>query len=113
MPTIKRIAILGAGAMGGAYAAMLDTASEFETMFVARGRRAERLAQDGLIVNGKTLHLPVVRPDQTTAPADLVMVALKHHHLNDAGAGRHRCPARRQPYFLFQPREDPFRRSDE
>lgn len=84
MPTIKRIAILGAGAMGGAYAAMLDTVSEFETMFVARGRRAERLAQDGLIVNGKTLHLPVVRPDQTTAPADLVMVALKHHHLNDA-----------------------------
>ena len=77
MPTTKRIAILGAGAMGGAYATMFNTVDAFDTLFVARGPRAERLAQNGLIVNGKPIHLPVVRPDQTTAPADLVMVALK------------------------------------
>jgi 2-dehydropantoate 2-reductase len=84
MPPIKRIAILGAGAMGGAYAAMFHTVEAFETLFIARGPRAERLAQDGMVVNGKTLHLPVVRPDQANTPADLVMVALKHHHLGDA-----------------------------
>ena len=84
MPTIKRIAILGAGAMGGAYAAMLDTVSEFETMFVARGTRAERLAQGGLVVNGQKLLLPVVGPDEAPSPADLIIVALKHHHLADA-----------------------------
>jgi 2-dehydropantoate 2-reductase len=84
MPTIKRIAILGAGAMGGAYAAMFDAVEAFDTMFVARGARGTRLAQDGLIVNGKTVKIPVVHPDNATAPADLIIVALKHHHLRDA-----------------------------
>jgi len=84
MPTIKRIAILGAGAMGGAYAAMFDTVEAFDPMFVARGPRAERLAQDGLIVNGKKIQIPVVQPDDDIPPADLVMVALKHHHLREA-----------------------------
>jgi 2-dehydropantoate 2-reductase len=84
MPPIKTIAILGAGAMGGAYAAMLDSVSEFETFFVARGARAARLASEGLTVNDRPLYLPVVRPDQATVPADLVMVALKHHHLEEA-----------------------------
>jgi 2-dehydropantoate 2-reductase len=84
MPEIERIAILGAGAMGGAYAAMFNTVDTFDTLFVARGPRAERLSQNGLIVNEKPIHLPVVQPDQATAPADLVMVALKHHHLKEA-----------------------------
>ena len=84
MPPVKTIAILGAGAMGGAYAAMLDTVPEFETVFVAQGARAARLAREGLIVNDRPLNLPVVRPDQSAAPVDLVMVALKHHHLDDA-----------------------------
>ena len=77
MATIKRIAILGAGAM-------FHTVDAFDTMFVARGPRADRLAQDGLIVNGKAIHLPVVQPNQATTPADLVVVALKHHHLKEA-----------------------------
>lgn len=84
MPSIKTIAILGAGAMGGAYGAMLATAPQLETMFVARGARAARLAQEGLAVNGRPLHLPVVTPEQATNPVDLVMVALKHHHLQTA-----------------------------
>lgn len=84
MPSIKRIAILGAGAMGGAYAAMFDTAEAFDTMFVARGSRGKRLAQDGLIVNDKAIHLPVVQPNQAATPADLIIVALKHHHLKEA-----------------------------
>jgi 2-dehydropantoate 2-reductase len=84
IPPIKKIAILGAGAMGGAYAAMFDTAEAFDTLFVARGPRAKRLAQAGLIVNGRALHLPVVQPDHTAAPADLIIVALKDHHLKGA-----------------------------
>ena len=84
MPPITSIAILGAGAMGGAYAAMLDTVPEFETVFVARGTRAARLTREGLTVNGRPLNLPVVRPDQSTAPVDLIMVALKHHHMAEA-----------------------------
>ena len=84
MPRIKRIALLGAGAMGGAYAAMLNSADAFEIVFVARGQRAERLEQDGLIVNGKNVRIPVADPESTTIPADLIIVALKHHHLKNA-----------------------------
>jgi 2-dehydropantoate 2-reductase len=84
MPAVKTIAILGAGAMGAAYAAMLDSAPELETVFIARGARAARLTREGLIVNGRPLHLPVVPPDQAAAPVDLIMVALKHHHLEEA-----------------------------
>lgn len=84
MSTIKRIAILGAGAMGGAYAAMLNTVETFDIMLIARGPRGAHLAQNGLTVNGKTIHLPVLHPNQATAPVDLIIVALKHHHLQGA-----------------------------
>lgn len=84
MSSIKTIAILGAGAMGGAYAAMLDTVPEIETLFVARGERAARLAREGLSVNDRPLHIPVVHPDQAAGPVDLIIVALKHHHLEGA-----------------------------
>ena len=83
-PPIKTIAILGAGAMGGAYAAMLNSVDAFDTRFVARGPRAERLRREGLIVNGEGLRLPVVGPEEGASPVDLIIVALKHHHLDAA-----------------------------
>jgi len=84
MPPVKTIAILGAGAMGGAYAAMLNSNEALDTMFVASGPRAEGLAQEGLVVNGTPLKLPVVGPEGPAGPADLIIVALKHHHLQAA-----------------------------
>jgi 2-dehydropantoate 2-reductase len=83
-PPVKTIAILGAGAMGGAYAAMLSAVEAFDTLFVAHGPRAERLRRDGLIVNGQDLRLPVVGPGEGASPVDLIIVALKHHHLDAA-----------------------------
>ncbi|HKI48637.1 MAG TPA: ketopantoate reductase family protein, partial [Desulfobacteria bacterium] len=57
---------------------------EFSTSLVARGERGERLAKDGLVVNGKACAVPVLNPDKVDAPADLIIVALKHHHLPEA-----------------------------
>jgi 2-dehydropantoate 2-reductase len=45
------------------------------------------LEKDGLIVNGKQYHIPVVDPDTAAEPVDLIIVALKHHHLKDAAHG--------------------------
>ncbi len=84
MTTIRTIAILGAGAMGGAYAAMFSAAEGFSVCFVARGARHARLARSPLIVNGQPCPVPVCQPEAVTAPADLVVVALKHHHLAEA-----------------------------
>ncbi len=84
MTAIQKIAILGAGAMGAAYAAMFTDAVGFSVSFVARGKRYERLKNQTLTVNNRLYPIPVVHPDQCPEPADLIIVALKHHHL--AGA---------------------------
>ncbi len=84
MHPIKTIAIVGAGAMGAAYAKMFADAHLFEVSFVARGERHRCLADGSLKVNGRSYRFPAIHPDRVTKPADLVIVALKHHHL--AGA---------------------------
>jgi 2-dehydropantoate 2-reductase len=84
MEPIRKIAIVGAGAMGAAYAAMFAQAGVFEVAFVARGERHRRLARGVLTVNGRAHIIPVIHPDAVSEPADLVLVALKHHHLESA-----------------------------
>lgn len=81
MTPIHNIHIVGAGAMGAAYAALFMEAGGFRVSFVARGERHRRLAQDELAVNAKSYSIPVIHPDQVSQPAELVLVALKHHHL--------------------------------
>jgi len=81
---IDTVAIVGAGAMGAAYAAMFSDAGGFSVSFVARGERYRRLTQGPLTVNGKAYRIPVIDPETAPSPAQLIIVALKHHHL--AGA---------------------------
>ena len=84
MKKIRNISIIGAGAMGAAYAAMFSDAGEFSVSFVARGERCKRLGEGSLMVNGKQVAIPVIHPDEVTEPAHLILVALKHHHLPEA-----------------------------
>jgi 2-dehydropantoate 2-reductase len=44
----------------------------------------ERLQREGVVVNGKPYHIPVLTPEDRAAPADLVIVAVKYQHLDDA-----------------------------
>ena len=81
---IHTISILGAGALGAAYASLLFKMDPQSVSFVARGERAARLQSGGVIVNGQRYDIPVVSPDESAAPADLVIVALKHQHLETA-----------------------------
>jgi 2-dehydropantoate 2-reductase len=82
--SITRIAIIGAGAVGGAYGAMLYDADPASVSFVARGDRLRRLKHRGLVVNGKPYHIHVMDADDAGPPADLLIVAVKHHHLEEA-----------------------------
>jgi len=84
MKKIRNISIIGAGAMGAAYAAMFSEAGDFSVSFVARGERYKRLKEGSLTVNGKQVAVPVIHPYEVTEPADLILVALKHHHLPEA-----------------------------
>jgi 2-dehydropantoate 2-reductase len=81
---VERVAVLGAGAMGSAYAARFFDGPLFSTVLVAREPRYSRLRAEGLVVNGKQYSVPVVHPGESTEPADLIVVALKNHDLQEA-----------------------------
>jgi 2-dehydropantoate 2-reductase len=84
MEDIQTVAILGAGALGAMYAALFSDRPGFSVSLIARDGYYDRLKRDGLVVNGRHYAVPVVHPDEVNAPADLVLVALKHHQLVDA-----------------------------
>jgi 2-dehydropantoate 2-reductase len=84
MAEISSVMILGAGAMGAFFASRFADAPGFTTALVARGERHDRLKASGLVVNGRRYAFPVIHPDEASTPADLIIVALKHHHLPGA-----------------------------
>ena len=48
---------------------------------IAKDERYARLKAHGLTVNGAHFPIAVTHPDHASAPADLIIVALKHRHL--------------------------------
>jgi 2-dehydropantoate 2-reductase len=83
MRKVRRVAILGAGAIGAFFVERFSGVDGISTMVVARGERYDRLKRLGLVVNGEAYAVPVIHPDEASSPADLILVALKHHHLPD------------------------------
>jgi 2-dehydropantoate 2-reductase len=82
--SIETVAIVGAGALGGAYAGLLYDMDNRCVSFVAGGDRFERLRREGLTVNGRHYIIPVLRPENISAPSDLIIVAVKYQHLDNA-----------------------------
>ena len=82
--SIETISIIGAGALGAVYAAVLYDMDPRCVAFVAGGERAERLRREGVVVNDKSYHISVLTPEERAEPADLVIVAVKCQHLDDA-----------------------------
>jgi 2-dehydropantoate 2-reductase len=87
MKEIQKVAILGAGAMGAYFVTRFFDSPSFTTMLLASGSRNEKLKKNGLIVNGKQYFIPVIDPAAAEGPVDLLIVALKHHHLEEAVHG--------------------------
>ncbi|HML20502.1 MAG TPA: 2-dehydropantoate 2-reductase [Aggregatilinea sp.] len=81
MKPASTVSILGAGAMGAAYASRFYAMDPTCVSVVAQGERYNRLQRDGLIVNDEHYAIPVLTPEDTTPPSDLVIVALKHRDL--------------------------------
>ena len=83
-PSVDTVSIIGAGATGAAYASMFHTMDSGCITLIAGGERFERLAEEGLFVNGRHYPIPVVTPEDSRPPADLLIVAVKHHHIDKA-----------------------------
>ncbi|MFA5180667.1 MAG: 2-dehydropantoate 2-reductase [Syntrophales bacterium] len=79
-----RIYIIGAGAVGAAYASIFYDMDPNCVSFIAGGERFERLQKEGIIVNGKSYHIPVLNSKKPFPAADLLIVTVKHHHLDQA-----------------------------
>jgi 2-dehydropantoate 2-reductase len=84
MPEIRKVAILGAGAMGAYFASRFYCTPGFSTILIAGGQRLEKLKQDGIVVNGTPYFIPAIHPEEANSTVDLIIVAVKHHHLAEA-----------------------------
>jgi 2-dehydropantoate 2-reductase len=84
MDEITNVVIVGAGALGAAYASRFAEAPGVTVAFHARGTRYDRLRAEGMVVNGLPLRIPVIHPRDAPFPAGLVIVALKDRDLPEA-----------------------------
>ena len=74
---IRKVAVLGAGAVGSYVIWGLSARRDIELGVVADGPRGERLRKDGCAINGKVYRPAVWTPGQAH-DADLLIVCLKY-----------------------------------
>jgi len=84
IPPIKTVAVIGSGAMGASYASKFYEIDNNCISLVATGDRYDQLKEKGLIVNDKHYFFNVIRPEEKAPPSDFIIVAVKHHHLEEA-----------------------------
>ena len=82
---IKKVALIGAGAIGGYLIWSFHGAASVTFTVIADGARRERLERDGITINGERYPLRVREPDQA-GPQDLVFLATKYGALDQAVA---------------------------
>lgn len=83
MVKIKKVAILGAGAVGAYLLWGLSKKEDVDLGVVASGDRAKKLKQNGLIINGTAYYPKVWEPSEAKG-ADLLIVSLKYGSLLNA-----------------------------
>ena len=80
------VLLVGLGAIGVTYADRLQqTLPETFHVLVDEPRKT-RYESDGVWLNGEPLRLSHITPEDDLAPADLILVAVKQHHLASAMA---------------------------
>ena len=81
MQTINKVYISGLGAIGSAYASRIYDADPGLVTVIADQDRIRRYSQNGIIVNSKPYPFRFVTPEAAEGPADLILIAVKQHHL--------------------------------
>jgi len=71
------------------YAHYLSRVENTELFFIAGGERYRRLKNEAIRVNGEPLAVGVERPGEAASPADLLILAVKYHHLEQAVEDMH------------------------
>jgi 2-dehydropantoate 2-reductase len=90
MKGIENALIVGAGAVGSAFADAIAERDPSAVRVLASADRLERYRSQGFIINGRRRRFLLVTPDDSApargggAPADLILVAVKNHHMPEA-----------------------------
>jgi 2-dehydropantoate 2-reductase len=84
MNTIQRVYVSGLGAIGSTYAARLYEYDPGLVSVIADQERINRYNRDGIHINGKTFSFRYILPDAVEKPADLIIIAVKQHHLEES-----------------------------
>ncbi len=74
---IRKVALIGAGAVGAYFICQLDGAEGVDFTLIAEGARKERLERDGIRINGQ-VRTPRVSTPGEAGPQDLVLISTKH-----------------------------------
>jgi 2-dehydropantoate 2-reductase len=82
MTSIKKVSIIGTGAIGATFASTIHDHIGDNLRIIASGERYDRYQKDGFIINGKSYNFNYVKPEETVEKADLLLIAVKYHHLN-------------------------------
>src|SRR2546422_6133546 len=82
-----RVAVMGAGAIGGYFGARM-AASGMDVTFIARGEHLKAMQKHGLrirsIQEDLEIHAPFISSSDQVAPVDLVLLAVKSHDTEEA-----------------------------
>jgi 2-dehydropantoate 2-reductase len=81
---INKVSLIGIGAIGAAYASRLHDFNPGSIQVIANQERIQRYTEKGLIINGERYDFNYILPDETTEPADLVLIAVKYEGLEEA-----------------------------
>ncbi|MFA7086940.1 MAG: ketopantoate reductase family protein [Aliarcobacter sp.] len=82
---VKRVSIIGIGAVGAIYAWRLSQHLGFPNVrVVVDQERLQRYQSGGIFLNGEKVDYNYVTPDERVDLADLVIIATKNHHLEVA-----------------------------
>lgn len=82
---IKKVSIIGLGALGGMYAEHLSQKIGFEDLrIIADQKRIDRYKKQGVYCNGKRCNFNYVASNSLVEPADLLIFAVKYTQLQEA-----------------------------
>lgn len=84
MEPLKHIYLCGLGALGGMYASRFCAAPVENLQIIADAQRIRRYEDEGVTVNGRRLPLSYLAPGQNAPVADLIVIGVKWHQLNQA-----------------------------
>ena len=84
MKKIKRVSIIGLGAVGCIYASKLHDVDPGGVTIISDRDRIERYKRNKYIINGKTYDFNFVTPEEKCEPADLIIVSVKFNSLKQA-----------------------------